>query len=67
MSNKKTEMSNASNLITSMTVRGATLPELKRAIDYSIDVIDSGKRNIDLLKSEADKGISELRNKYLSA
>lgn len=67
MSNKKTEMSNVSDLITSMTVRGATLPELKRAIDYSMDVIDSGKRNIDLSISEVKHGISELRNKYLSA
>ena len=65
MSNKKTEMSNISDLITNMTVRGATLPELKRVIDYSMDVIDSRKRNIDLSISEVKHGISELRNKYL--
>ena len=61
----KTKFEDASNLITDMTINGATDDELIRAIRYSRDVIDAGNgENIDLKKSEADYGIAELRAKY---
>lgn len=58
------EMGMASNLITDMTLRGASEQELTRAVKHSMVVIDAHKHKLDYKQSEKDNGIQELRNKY---
>ena len=57
-------MGMVSNLITDMTVKGATLPEIERAVKHSMVVIDAEKHNLDWQRSEIDQGIAELKEKY---
>lgn len=64
MTNTQTEMGKISNLITDMTLRGATAPELARAVKHSMVVIDAEKHSLDYKKSEADNGIAALKKKY---
>lgn len=64
MKNTQTEMGKISNLITDMTLRGATQDELARAVRHSMVVIDAEKHNLDYKQSEVDNGISSLRKKY---
>lgn len=61
---KQTMMGEVSNLITDMTVQGATTSELTRAVRHSMVVIDSEKHNLDWRASAQDNGISALRKKY---
>ena len=61
---KQTEMGKISNLITDMTVRGATQPEIVRAVKHSMVVIDAEKHNLDWRASEVDNGIAALKKKY---
>ena len=63
-SEKQKEMGMVSNLITDMTLRGATEEELARAVKHSMVVIDAEKHKLDYKQSEKDNGISELKNKY---
>ena len=58
------EMGMISNLITDMTLRGATNEELTRAVKHSMVVIDAYKHKLDYKKSEADNGIAALQKKY---
>lgn len=58
------EMGVISNLITDMTLWGATEQELTRAVKHSMVVIDAAKHGLDYKKSEADNGIQELKTKY---
>lgn len=58
------EMGNISNLITDMTLQGATTEELARAIRHSMVVIDSEKHELNLNQSKKDNGISALKEKY---
>lgn len=58
------EMGVISNLITDMTLWGATEQELTRAVKHSMVVIDAAKHGLDYKKSEADNGIQELKAKY---
>lgn len=62
--NKGVQMGMASNLITDMTIKGADLSEIERAVKHSMVVIDAEKHNLDWKKSEIDNGIAELRNRY---
>lgn len=64
MKNTQTEMGKISNLITDMTIKGATESELARAVRHSMVVIDAEKHKYDYKKSEADNGIAALRKKY---
>lgn len=64
MKNTQTEMGKISNLITDMTLRGATRDELARAVKHSMVVIDAEKHELDYKKSEADNGIAALKKKY---
>lgn len=64
MKNTQTEMGKISNLITDMTLRGATQDELARAVRHSMVVIDAEKHKLDYKQSEVDNGISSLRKKY---
>lgn len=58
------EMGVVSNLITDMTVKGATESELARAVKHSMVVIDSEKHGLNWKQSEIDNGIQQLRIKY---
>lgn len=64
MRNTQTEMGKISNLITDMTLRGATPEELARAVRHSMVVIDAEKHNLDYKQSEVDNGIAALKRKY---
>ena len=61
---KQIEMGVTSNLITDMTIKGATDKELARAVRHSMVVIDAVKHELDYKKSEQDNGISALKKKY---
>lgn len=58
------EMGKVSNLITDMTIKGATSDELARAVRHSMVVIDVAKHHYDYKASEEDNGIKELKAKY---
>lgn len=61
---KQKEMGKVSNLITDMTIKGATDPEIARAVRHSMVVIDAEKHNLDWRSSEKDNGITELKELY---
>ncbi len=63
-SRKQQEMGKVSNLITDMTVRGASPDEIARAVRHSMVVIDSEKHNLDYKASEKDNGIPALKLRY---
>lgn len=64
MRNTGNEMGKVSNLITDMTLKGATQDELARAVRHSMVVIDAEKHHLDYKASEADNEISALKKKY---
>ena len=61
---KQKQMGIVSNLITDMTLQGASEEELARAVKHSMVVIDAAKHKLDYKQSEYDNGISELQAKY---
>jgi len=61
---KGLEMGRVSNLITDMTIRGATNDELARAVRHSMVVIDAEKHHLDHKQSAIDNGIPQLMEKY---
>lgn len=61
---KQIEMGKVSNLITDMTIKGATDDELARAVRHSMVVIDAEKHNLNYKQSYIDNGIAELKKKY---
>jgi len=64
MKNTQTEMGKISNLITDMTLKGATQDELARAVRHSMVVIDAAKHNLDYKQSASDNNIASLKKKY---
>ena len=64
MKNTQTEMGKISNLITDMTLGGATPDELARAVRHSMVVIDAEKHKLDYKRSEIDNNITALKKKY---
>ena len=62
--NKQQEMGNVSNLITDMTIKGASDAELARAVRHSMVVIDAEKHNLDWKRSARENGIAELKTLY---
>lgn len=58
------QMGEISNLITDMTLKGATEPEIARAVKHSMVVIDAAKHKLDYRQSDKDNGIAELKKKY---
>ena len=62
--NTQNEMGKISNLITDMTLLGASDDELARAVRHSMVVIDAAKHKLDYKKSEADNNIKALKKKY---
>lgn len=61
---KGKEMGMVSNLITDMTLKGADMKEIERAVKHSMVVIDAEKHKLDYKQSERDQGIAELKKKY---
>lgn len=64
MKNTQNEMGTISNLISDMTLKGATEDELARAVRHSMVVIDAEKHSLDYKQSEVDNGIKALKKKY---
>lgn len=61
---KGLEMGLVSNLITDMTIRGASSQELARAVRHSMVVIDAEKHKLNFRQSAIDNGIAQLKAKY---
>lgn len=64
MKNTNTQMGIISNLITDMTIQGASNDELARAVRHSMVVIDAEKHKLDYKQSYVDNNISQLQKKY---
>lgn len=63
---KQKHMGQVSNLITDMTIKGATDAELARAVRHSMVVIDAPKHKLNYKLSAEQNGIAELKKKYQS-
>lgn len=61
---KGKHMGVVSNLITDMTLGGASAEELARAVRHSMVVIDAAKHGLDWKTSESDNDIRGLKKKY---
>lgn len=61
---KQAEMGKVSNLITDMTIGGASHAEIARAVKHSMVVIDAEKHNLNYKQSAKDNQITELKKKY---
>lgn len=61
---KQLKMGDVSNLITDMTIGGATDDELARAVRHSMVVIDAEKHKLNWKQSAQDNGIAQLKEKY---
>jgi len=64
MTRTNTEMGIISNLITDMTIKGASEEELARAVKHSMVVIDAAKHRLNYTQSYKDNGIAELKKRY---
>ena len=62
--NKNKEMGVISNLITDMTLLGATNNEIARAVKHSMVVIDAEKHKLDWKQSYIDNNIAALQKQY---
>lgn len=54
-----------SNMITDMTLAGAPLEDIVKAVRHSMVVIDSPKHKLDYKQSEIDNDIDALKEKYM--
>lgn len=61
---KQNEMGRVTNLITDMTVQGATEREIAKAVKHSMVVIDAEKHHLDYKQSAKDNDIKSLKDKY---
>lgn len=61
---KQRLMGDVSNLITDMTIRGANLSEIEKAVRHSMVVIDAENHKLNYKQSHIDHNISELKRKY---
>lgn len=61
---KQTEMGKVTNLITDMTVGGATEDQIVRAVRHSMVVIDSEKHHLDYKQSFKDNRIADLKKEW---
>lgn len=64
MKNTNTQMGIISNLITDMTLGGASPDELAAAVRHSMVVIDAEKHKLDYKQSYIDNNIATLQKKY---
>ena len=69
LTNKRKQrlMGDVSNLITDMTIKGATPDEIARAVKHSMVVIDAEKHHLNYKQSAIDNGISALKERYQGA
>jgi hypothetical protein len=58
------EMGKISNLITDMTLLGASDTELAKAVKHSMVVIDAAKHGLDYKQSEIDNDIATLKSRW---
>jgi hypothetical protein len=65
MGNTDTQMGEISNLITDMTIKGASHDEIARAVKHSMVVIDAEKKELNYKLSYNDNNIKQLKEKYL--
>lgn len=61
---KQKQMGDVSNLITDMTIQGASSDEISRAVRHSMVVIDAEKHHLDYKRSAKELGIMALKEKY---
>lgn len=61
---KQRQMGDVSNLITDMTIKGATTDEIARAVKHSMVVIDAEKHNLNWKQSAIDNDIAGLKETY---
>ena len=61
---KQMEMGKISNLITDMTIKGATPDKICKAVKHSMVVIDAEKHHLDYKRSYIDNGIAALKKEY---
>lgn len=61
---KQTEMGNVSNLITDMTIKGASFAEIASAVKHSMCIIDAEKHELNYKQSYIDNRIGSLKEKY---
>lgn len=61
---KGIQMGDVSNLITDMTIKGASASELARAVRHSMVVIDAEKHHLNYKQSAIDNAIPALKEKY---
>lgn len=64
---KEAYMGQVSNLITDMTIKGASEPEIARAVKHSMVVIDAPKHKLNYKESYEQNGIRQLKQKYQGA
>lgn len=58
------QMGVVSNLITDMTLRGATDADIVKAVKHSMVVIDAEKHKLDYKRSEVENDIATLKKRY---
>lgn len=63
-STKQNQMGQVTNLITDMTIQGATSRDLCKAVRHSMVVIDAEKHHLDYKKSAKDHDIAALKKEY---
>lgn len=63
-SEKQKQMGMVSNLITDMTLQGASDADIAKAVKHSMVVIDAEKHKLDFKQSEKDQCIAELKQRY---
>ena len=62
--NKQTEMGKISNLITDMSLQGASMDKIVRATKHAQVVIDAEKHHLDWRRSYEDNRIAELKEEF---
>lgn len=63
-STKQNQMGQVTNLITDMTVGGASTAEIEKAVKHSMVVIDAEKHHLDYKQSAKDNDISSLKKTW---
>jgi len=61
---KAIKMGDISNLITDMTIKGASQDEIARAVRHSMVVIDAEKHKLNYVQSYYDNNIAQLKKRY---
>lgn len=61
---KQIQMGDVSNLITDMTIKGASHDKIARAVRHSMVVIDAEKHKLNYKQSYVDNGIAQLKEEY---